>query len=120
VLVVSADRVAAAFVEDILAEMAPKERRCIQLRRGRTCVAAVGTPVWRRLLIIDGEPSDLSAGVLIELVRIRDPTLPIVLVRHGWKGPAVIHDGVHVHPGPIMSRPIHELLIGLLAGDGRQ
>lgn len=119
-VVLSEEGFAAAFVDDVLAEMAPAERRSIRVRRARTCIAAVGAPVWRRLLIIDGEPSDLSAGVLIESIKMSDPQLPIVLVRHGWNRPPVVHNGVHVRPGPFVGRPMQELIIELLAKDPLQ
>lgn len=105
-----------AFVDDILAEMEPSDRHCVQLRRARTCIAIVGVSRRRRLLVIDGEPPDLRASALIDAVRMTDPTLPIVLVRYGWERQPVVQNGVHVRPAPLVCRPIHELLIALLSG----
>jgi hypothetical protein len=120
VVVLSAEPSAAAFVNDILAEMVPTERRTIRVHCGRTCIAAVGPPGRRRLLLVDGEPPDLSAGVLIESVKMSDPQLPIVFVRRGWDRPPLIHNGVRVLPGPFVSRPVQALIIELLASAGRR
>ncbi|MGZ3442921.1 MAG: hypothetical protein ACXVDD_25545 [Polyangia bacterium] len=111
----SANPSTVAFVDDILAEMEPSDRRCVQLRRARTCIAVVGMSRRRRLLMIDGEPPDLTSSALIDAVQMTDPTLPIVLVRYGWERQPVVQDGVHVQPAPLVCRPIHELLIALLA-----
>jgi hypothetical protein len=114
VLVLSADSLAATFVDDVLAEMLSRERRSIKMRRARTCIAAVGAPVRRRLLIVDGEPPDLSASVVIEAVKLSDPQLPIVLVRHDWSQPPLVHNGVRVCPGPFVSRCVQKNIIELL------
>jgi hypothetical protein len=104
------------FVDDLLAEMDPGERRCVKVGRGRCCLAAVGASVRRRLLIIDGDPPDLSAGVLIEMVQMTDPQLPIVLVRNRRDGAPLIHNGVRMCSGPFVSRQTQLMIIESLAG----
>jgi hypothetical protein len=115
IVVLSTASSTGAFVDDILAEMEPAERRSIAVGCARTCIAAVEAAVRRRLLIVDGEPPDLTASALIEAVKTTDPRLPIVLVRHGWDRAPIVHNGVHVRPGPFVCRPTHALLLELLA-----
>lgn len=114
VVVLSSDPSSTAFVDDILAEMEPVDRRSIAVDRARTCIAVVGVAQRRRILVIDGEPPDLTASALIDAVRTIDPQLPIVLVRYGWNRAPISHNGVHVRPDPFVTRAMHERLIELL------
>ena len=114
VVVLSSDWLVAAFVDDILAEIEPVDRCCIAVDCARTCIAVVGAAQRRRLLVIDGDPPDLTASALIDAVRTTDPSLPIVLVRHGWNRTPTSQNGVHVRPDPFVTRPMQMLLIELL------
>jgi hypothetical protein len=67
------------------------------------------------MLVVDGEPQDRPASVLIEAVKVSDPGLPIVFVRHGWDRSPTLQNGVHVYPGPLVGRPVQQLLLQLLA-----
>lgn len=114
VIVLTSDSSTTAFVDDILAEMEVVDRRSIAVDYGRTCITVVGGALRRRLLVIDGEPPDLTASVLIDAVRTIDPQLPIVLVRHGWNRAPIAQNGVYVRPDPFVSRAMQELLIEIL------
>jgi hypothetical protein len=114
VVVLSLDSSSVAFVDDILAEMEPVDRRSIAVDCARTCIAVVGAALQRRLLVIDGEPPDLTASALIDAVQTIDPELPIVLVRPGWNRAPVSHHGVHVYPGPFATRALHARLLEVL------
>lgn len=116
VVVLSSDSSATAFVDDILAEMEVVDRRSIAVDCARTCIVAVGGALRRRLLVIDGEPPDLTASALIDAVRTIDARLPIVLVRHDWNRAPISQNGVHVRPHPFVTRAMHERLIEVLRG----
>jgi hypothetical protein len=118
VVILSADPFARAFVDDILAEMLSRERKSIKLRRAHTCIAALGAPVRRRLLIIDGAPPDLGAGALVEKAKEIDPQLPIMLVRHDWNRPPFVQNGVRVCSGPFVSRSVQRIILDLLGSGG--
>ncbi len=114
VVLLSEDSGAKAFVDDFLDEVAPEEGEAICVCSARTCIATLSLPVQRRLLIIDGAPSDLGAGALIEAVQLVDPGLPILFVRYGWGGPAVDNGPVCIHPGPLVSSSCAAALVSLL------
>jgi hypothetical protein len=109
-----------AFVDHVLDEVAPSEGACIAVGSGRTCLAALGVPLRRRLLIVDGAPPDIGAGALIESARAIDRELAILLVRDGWPGPPRTIDGVHIQPGPLISPAGAEALRQLLAASRAQ
>jgi hypothetical protein len=102
VVVLSDTLLAVALVNDLLEEMRPDER-AVGVDSARTCIATLSCPVRRRMLIIDGAPPDLGAGPLIEAIRLVDPAIPIVFIRHGWEGPPTVHNAVYVQPGPLVS-----------------
>jgi hypothetical protein len=104
VVVLGSDSSAKAFIDDCLDELAPEECEAIAIDNARTCVALLGIPVPRRLLIVDGAPPDMGAASLYEAVRLIDRELPILLVRYRWEGPAWEGDRVYVRPGPLVSR----------------
>jgi hypothetical protein len=114
VVVLSSDSSAPAFVDDILAEMEVVDRRSIVVDCARTCIAIVGGSQRRRLLVIDGEPPDLTASALVDAARTVDPRLPIVLVRYDWNRSPASANGVHVYPDPFATRAMQERLIELL------
>jgi hypothetical protein len=117
VVLVSGDSSAAAFLADLVEEHAPGDGHPLELTRGATSVAAVGRSRRCRLIVIDGEPPDISAGALIEAIRVADPTIPILLIRYspnrsrGAKAPL---NGVHVEEGPFVRCGIEGRLVSLL------
>jgi hypothetical protein len=114
VVVLSNDRSACAFVDDILAEMAPAERPSIRVQTAEACLAEIGPRPNRTLLVVDGEPPDRSASVLLESMKVNDPQLPILFVRHDWDRPPVVYNGVCVCRGPLVARTAHALIIAFL------
>lgn len=119
VIVLSADSGLKPFIDDVLEEVAPDEGESMELSRGRTCLALLSTHLRRRLLIIDGALPDIGVGALIEAIRLVDAELPVLLVRYGWAGPPRVHQGTHVHPGPLVSQSGVSTLTRLLAGTAR-
>jgi len=114
VVVLSADSGAKPFVDDFLEEVAPEEGEAICVCSAYTCLATIGLPVQRRLLVIDGTPLEFGGGALIEAVQLIDPGLPILFVRYDWSGPAVDHGSVCIHPGPLVSSRCAAALVSLL------
>jgi hypothetical protein len=123
VVLVSEDSGAAAFVQDIVEQHAPEESSAIELGSGKKCIAVVNGSRRRRLVIIDGEPSDLSAGALIEGIRLVDSMIRILLVRtdrdRGSVSPSAM-GGVHVVAGPFVSLAVERCLVDLLQWDPRE
>jgi hypothetical protein len=103
VIVLSSDCAAKAFVDELLEDTPTDERDALLVTDARTCIAVLACSLRRRLLIVDGTPQPLSAGALVEAVRLIDRELPILLVRHDWHGQAITHDGIRIVPGPLIS-----------------
>jgi hypothetical protein len=103
VVLLAADSRAKPFVDDVLDEVAPEDAKAIAVNCGRTCLAALALPISRRLLIVDGAPPDVGVGALVEAVKLVDPELPILVIRHDWSGPARQFGRVRVQPGPLIS-----------------
>jgi hypothetical protein len=102
VVVLSGNSSAVALVDDLLAEMTPDEC-ALGVRCGKACTAALASPVRRRMLVVDGPPSDFGPGSLVEAVRIVDRTIPIVFIRSDWEGQPTVRDAVYIQPGPFVS-----------------
>jgi hypothetical protein len=113
VVLVTSDASAGAFFDELLHDYAPAEGRALRLRPGLACIAAVGGTHRRRLLVIDGDSSDVPASSLIEAVRVVDDGLPIVLISHrgGDRPPG---GGVVVLRGPLVSLSTERLISELL------
>lgn len=114
VVLLSTDAAAAAFIDAVIEDLAPAEGRAMVLSSGRTCIAVLGGAERRRLLVVDGNPPDLSLGRLLEAVRMLDPELPIVLVRPTSENPLCPGFGAHVVHAPIIRLAIEQLLVELL------
>lgn len=114
VVLLSTDAGAAAFIDAVIEDLAPAEGGTMTLSSGRTCIAVVGGAERRRLLVVDGNPPDLSLGRLLEAVRMLDPELPIVLVRPTSENPLCPGFGAHVVHAPLIRLAIEQLLVTLL------
>lgn len=90
---VSSDSSTIAILQQVLLEHDPQEtiERCC----GGTCIATCTGSQRRRLVVLDGEPPDVSASRVIEAVRVVDSVIPIVFIRHDRDGERSF-DGVHV------------------------
>jgi len=105
----------ASFLQHLVEEHAREERRLLEVSTGRDCVAVVNGSRRRRLLVVDGEPPDVSASHLIKAIRTVDPRLPIVLVRLPRGDKPVVRQGNNVHVvarGPGV--PVESLIADLL------
>jgi hypothetical protein len=114
VVLLSTDAAAAAFIDAVIEDLAPVEGRTMMLTAGRTCIAVLGGAERRRLLVVDGNPPDLSLGRLLEAVRMLDPELPLVLVRPTSETPLCPGFGAHVVHAPLIRLTIEQLLAELL------
>lgn len=104
IVLVSGDSTAATFLNGLLEDHFPGGLgSLIEVDRGRTCLAAVGGSRQRRLVIIDGEPPDISAGALLDAIRLADPDVPIVLVQSPTNETTVLDGIVKVYPQPFAS-----------------
>jgi hypothetical protein len=118
VIVLSLDSAAKAFVDDVLDDVAPAEGESIGVSCARTCLAVLGLPVRRRMLVIDGAPPDLTVNALLEAVRVVDSELPVLLIRYEFAGPPRTHGRVLIVPGPLVSCAGATALERLLAMGG--
>lgn len=114
VVLLSTDAAATAFIDAVVEDLVPAEGRTMSLSSGRTCIAVLGGAERRRILVVDGNPPDLSLGRLLEAVRMLDPELPIVLVRPTSENPLCPGFGAHVVHAPLIRLAIEQLLVELL------
>jgi hypothetical protein len=114
IVLLSTDAAAAVFIDAVVEDLVPSERKTMTLSSARTCIAVLGGAQRRRMLVVDGNPTDLSLGRLLEAVRMLDPELPIVLVRPTSEHPLSPGFGAHVVHAPLIRLAIEQLLAALL------
>jgi len=117
VVLVSGDSAARAFLVDVLDEHFPEEGPPLELTSGVTSAAVVGGSRRCRLVVIDGEPPDISASALIEAIRVADRMIPVLLIRYspdrGMDAKPPL-EGVCIERGPLVRSGIEERLVSLL------
>ncbi len=110
-VVVSSDSSIVEILQSTLLEHDPSET--IERCGGGTCIASCTGSRRRRLIVVDGEPHDVSASRVIEAVRVVDSVIPIVFIRHDRDG-ASSFDGVHVIGRSDGREALKQLLVQLV------